>query len=130
MTNSTPREGMMAVVRNRRAMITGVQPFDADDGGRFHLVELDYTDGTGAESDAVLWEVERGTEVLEPSALPRVEQTPPMDPRELDAMVRAARWAALTPSLPFSGLDEDRAALAAPLYGAIHAEAWTLRRRA
>ena len=50
-----PREGMMAVVRNRRAMITGVRPFDADEHGRFHLVELDYTDGLGAESDEVLW---------------------------------------------------------------------------
>ena len=95
----------MAVVRNRRALITGVQPFDADEQGRFHLVEVEYTDGVGAETDQVLWEVEPGTEVLEPAALPRVERTAPMDPREFDAMVRAARWSALTPSLPFSGLD-------------------------
>jgi len=94
---------MMAVVRNRRAMIAAVQPFDADQAGRFHLVEVEYTDGTGAESDEVLWEVEPGTEVLEPAALPRVEDTAPMDPREFDAMVRASRWSALTPSLPFSG---------------------------
>ena len=121
-----PREGMMAVVRNRRAMITGVQPFDADDQGRFHLVEVEYSDGTGVETDQLLWEVELGTEVLEPSALPRVERTAPMEPREFDAMVRAARWSALTPSLPFSGLDEDRPPLAAPLYGAIHPEAYQL----
>lgn len=122
----TPREGMMAVVRNRRAMITGVQPFDADEDGRFHLVEVEYSDGAGVETDQVLWEVEPGTEVLEPSALPRVEHTAPMDPREFDAMVRAARWSALTPSLPFSGLAEDRPPLASPLYGAIHPEAYQL----
>ena len=126
MTAPTPREGMMAVVRNRRAMIAGVQPFDAEDAGRFHLVEVEYTDGTGAESDEVLWEVEPGTEVLEPAALPRVEDTAPMDPREFDAMVRASRWSALTPSLPFSGLDGDRPPLAAPLYGAIYPEAYQL----
>jgi SNF2 family DNA or RNA helicase len=49
-----------------------------------------------------------------------------MDPLEFDAMVRASRWSALTPSLPFSGLDEDRPPLAAPLYGAIHPEAYQL----
>ena len=116
----------MAVVRNRRAMIAGVQPFDADEAGRYHLVEVEYTDGTGAESEEILWEVEPGTEVLEPAALPRVEDTAPMDPREFDAMVRASRWSALTPSLPFSGLDGDRPPLAAPLYGAIYPEAYQL----
>ena len=34
MSATQPREGMMAVVRNRRAMIIGVQPFDADEFGR------------------------------------------------------------------------------------------------
>ena len=117
---------MMALVRNRRAMITGVQPFDADEAGRYHLVELEFSDGFGAETASVLWEVEPGAEVLEPASLPRVDSTAPMDPRELDAMVRAARWSALTPSLPFSGLDEDRPAVASPLFGAIYPEAYQL----
>lgn len=121
-----PREGMMAVVRNRRGMITEVRPFDADERGRWHLVEVEYADGLGVESEQVLWEVEQGTDVLEPSALPSVEDAPPMDLREFDAMVRAARWSALTPSLPFSGLPQDRPPLAAPLYGAIHPEAYQL----
>jgi len=126
MADASPREGMMAVVRNRMAMVTGVQPFDADEAGRYHMVEVEYTDGTGVETDQVLWEVEPGTDVMEPAALPRVEHTAPMDPREFDAMVRASRWSALTPSLPFSGLDEDRPALASPLYGAIYPEAYQL----
>ncbi len=126
MTRTIPREGMMAVVRNRRAMILGVQPFDDPVEGRVHLVEVEYSDGTGAESDELLWEVEPGTEVFPPEALPHVEHAPPMDPRELDAMVRAARWSALTPSLPFSGLTTDRPPIAAPLYGAIHPEAYQL----
>jgi superfamily II DNA or RNA helicase len=121
-----PREGMMAFVRNRWAMITGVRPFDADEAGRFHLVEVEYSDGLGSETDQVLWEVELGTQALEPHLLPDVHQTPPMDPREFDAMTRAARWSALTPSLPFSGLTEDRPPLASPLFGAIHPEAYQL----
>jgi superfamily II DNA or RNA helicase len=125
-TGGPPREGMMAVLRNRRALITGVQSFDADEAGRLHLVEVEYTDGVGAETDQVLWEVEPGTEVLEPAALPRIEATLPMELREFDAMVRAARWSALTPSLPFSGLAEDRPPLAAPLFGAIYPETYQL----
>ena len=115
----------MAVVRNRRAMITGVQPFDAATG-RHYLVEVEYSDGVGVETDQLLWEVEPGRDVLEPSALPRVGDTAPMDVREFDAMVRATRWSALTPSLPFSGLDEDRPPIASPLFGAIHPEAYQL----
>ncbi len=121
-----PREGMMAVVRNRRALVTGVHPFDADERKRWHLVEVEYTDGLGAETDQLLWELELGKELLEPAALPRVGETPPMESREHDAMVRAARWSALTPSLPFSGLTEDRPPLAAPLFGAIDPDAYQL----
>lgn len=122
-----PREGMMAVVRNRRALITGVLPCaPTDQSPRLHLVEVEYTDGLGAEADQILWEAEAGTELLEPSALPRVDRAAPMEPGEFDAMIRAARWSALTPSLPFSGLTEDRPPLAAPLFGAIHPEAYQL----
>lgn len=122
----TPREGMMAVVRNRRAMITRVEPFDADEAGRFHLVEVEYSESHGLESEQILWEVEPSTDLQEPGTLPRVHDDPPMDVREFDAMVRTTRWSALTPSLPFSGLNEDRPPLASPLYGAIYPEAYQL----
>ncbi|MBK8691118.1 MAG: DEAD/DEAH box helicase [Deltaproteobacteria bacterium] len=123
-----PREGMMAVVRNRLARVVGVEPFDAAERGRLHLVEVEYTDGLGAESERLLWEIERGAQLLEPAALPAVVSEAPMDAAEFDALVRAARWSALTPALPFSGLEADRRALplAAPLFGAIDAEAWQL----
>ncbi len=125
-TQSLPREGMMAVVRNRRAMITGVQPFSAGAQGSYHLVEVDYTDGQGAESDQLIWEVEPATRLVEPTTPPLVESTNPMELREFDAMVRAARWSALTPTLPFSGLSKDRPPLASPLYGAVALEAYQL----
>jgi superfamily II DNA or RNA helicase len=121
---------MMAMVRNRVARITGVEVFDADERGRQHLIEVEYTDGLGSETDRLLWEIEQGVgaELLEPAALPAVHNDAPMEPAEFDALVRAARWSALTPALPFSGLEADRRALpvASPLFGAIEAEAWQL----
>lgn len=126
MLTNHPREGMMAVVRNRRSMITSVQPYDSGEQGRYHLVEVEYSDSIGLETEQLLWEVESEAQVLEPSALPDVHQKPPMNPLEFDAMVRASRWSALTPSLPFSGLDEDRPPVASPLYGAIYPEAYQL----
>lgn len=118
-----PREGKMAVVRNRRAMITAVAPIDADEQGRFRLVDVEYTHGFGVEADEVLWGLEPGAELLEPAALPKVGQTPPKDPRELNAIVRAARWSALTSSLPFSALFEERPPLSPPLQKSRHARA-------
>ena len=113
-----PREGMMTVVRNRRALITAVHPTAADEQKRLHLVEVEYTDGVGAESEQLLWEVEVGASLVEPNALPLVTDHGPMEPAEFDALVRATRWSAITPSLPFSGLAEDRPPLASPLFGA------------
>ena len=92
-TQLLPREGMMAIVRNRRTMITGV---------------------------------ESGTQVVEPSTPPLVESMKPMQLREFDALVRVARWSALTPTLPFFGLAKDCPPLAAPAYGAVALEAYQL----
>ena len=49
MTSSTPetvivpRAGMLATVRNRRGVVTAVEPFDGETG-RLHLVHLEYKD--------------------------------------------------------------------------------------
>jgi hypothetical protein len=39
MTRTISREGMMAVVRNRRAVIWGVQPFDTAEAGQTSLFD-------------------------------------------------------------------------------------------
>ena len=39
-----PRIGMLATVRNRRGVISGVNPYDGDEG-RLHLVDIEYNDG-------------------------------------------------------------------------------------
>ena len=38
-----PRTGMFATVRNRRGIVSAVEPFDGQDG-RLHLVHLEYKD--------------------------------------------------------------------------------------
>ena len=45
-----PRVGMLATIRNRRGVLTAVDPFDAGAGGRFHRVRIEFADGDG-ESD-------------------------------------------------------------------------------
>ncbi len=64
---------MLAVVRNRRALITAVEPHDAGPEGRFHLVSLEYTDADGPLEDRLLWEREPGASLIEPTALPSAE---------------------------------------------------------
>lgn len=123
-----PREGMLAIVRNRRAIVTGVEPYPPEPGpeGRIHLVHLDYTDADGVPTDTLVWEREPGARLLEATTLPNVADEPPMIPREFDALVRASRWTALTPTLPFTGLDDDAPPIASPLFGAVQVEDYQL----
>src|ERR1035437_5193293 len=114
-----PRPGMLATIRNRRGLIATVEPFDSPEG-RLHLVRVEYTDSDGVAEDTVLWEREHGRDLLEPNALPQVQAEASMEPREFDALVRAARWAALTPFLhpDGSGRAPD-APISAPFFGAL-----------
>jgi superfamily II DNA or RNA helicase len=119
---------MLATVRNRRGLITSVEPFDAAAEGRVHLVTVEYLDPDGTPEDTLIWEREPATEVVEPTALPDPAGTNPMDPEEFDAMVRAARWSALLPSLDPDGSEGplDRHPLSAPFHGAIQVEDYQL----
>jgi hypothetical protein len=38
-----PRVGMFATVRNRRGVVSAVEPYDGD-SGRLHLVHMEYKD--------------------------------------------------------------------------------------
>ena len=46
-----------------------------DDAGRLHLVQVDYKDHDSPHSERLLWELEPGRELLEPSRLPRVRDS-------------------------------------------------------
>lgn len=100
-----PRIGMLATVRNRRGLVSAVEPFDGSTEGRFHLVTVEYLDGGSPQEDHLIWEREPGARLLEPTALPDVERDAAMAPDEFDALVRAARWTALSPYIGLDGLD-------------------------
>ena len=123
-TPNNPRVGMLTTVRNRRAIVTAVDPYDSPDG-RFHMVNLDYIDADGAPSDTLLWEREINATLLEPNALPLVAQTKPMITGDFDALQRATRWTALSPFVT-PGSEEPPQAIAAPLFGAVQAEDFQL----
>ncbi len=73
-----PTVGMLATVRNRRGVISTVEPYNQTENGKvIHLVTIEYSDSDGEPDDTLLWEVECQPELLAPNALPEVEGTPP-----------------------------------------------------
>lgn len=122
-----PRIGMLATVRNRRGIVSAVEPFDGPDG-RLHLVSVEYTDADAPAEDQLLWEREPAASLLEPIALPDPSSQPPMPPREFDALVRATRWTALSPFVDPDGPEGmlTRFPIAAPFHGAIQVDDFQL----
>ncbi|WP_243738757.1 SNF2-related protein, partial [Aquabacterium commune] len=125
---SVPRVGMLATVRNRRGVISAVEPFAASKTSELlHLVTIEFSDADGEPEETVLWERERGPVVLEPNALPKVDVEAPMKMAEFLSLQRATRWTAITPFL--SPEDPDRQAESvptAPVYGAVSADDFQL----
>lgn len=76
---SIPRVGMLATVRNRRGVISAVEPFgDGNTSSLLHLVTIEFSDADGDAEESLLWERERSPVVLEPNAVPRIDIEPPM----------------------------------------------------
>ncbi len=119
---------MLATVRNRRALITSVEPFDAGIDGRLHLVTLEYTEADGPPEDRLIWEREPGTRLLEATALPDPSRDPAMPADQYDALIRAARWTALTPFVDPDGSAGPlgRLPIASPFHGALQVEDFQL----
>lgn len=125
---SPPREGMLATIRNRRGVITAVEPFGSQTEEHLHLVSIEYTDSDGADEDRVIWEREVGARVWEPTLQSiQPSQTPSMRGDQFDALVRSTRWSAMSPFLDPDGSGPlERNPIAAPLYGAIQVEDYQL----
>jgi len=120
-----PQAGMLAIVRRRRGIITEVREFDGDNG-RYHLVRVDYKDDARPSSEELLWELEPSKRLLEPSALPNASD-PVMAPQDFDALVRAARWTAITPYLdPDEQGPLERLPVSSPFHGSIEVENYQL----
>jgi len=116
---------MLATVRNRRGIVTSVEPYGGD-AEVHHLVTVEYLDSEGSAEDTMLWEREIGPKLLQPNALPDVSGVPPMSNVEFDALVRATRWSALTPFIGPNGSPYDNPPITSPLHGAIQVEDFQL----
>ena len=116
--NSSPRVGMLATVRNRRGVLTAVEPFDAGTAGRFHRVRIEFADGDGEADQDLVWELEPNRWLVEAAALPQVGTAAPMPHRHFDAVVRAARWGAVAPFVDPDG--DSVKAVASPVVAPFH----------
>ena len=128
-----PRVGMFATVRNRRAVIAGVEPYDHE--GRLHLVQLEYKDDQWPQGESLIWEREFlesggrtvGAALVEPTALPNVSGSGPMPAEDFDALVRASRWTAAMPYLDPDGTGPvQRLPISSPFHGAVQVEDFQL----
>ena len=122
-----PRPGMLATVRNRRGTVTAIDPFDGE-AGRLHLVHLDYQDGGSPSVERLLWELEPRKTLLEPTALPNPYDTDPLPAVDFEALLRSARWTALSPYLGLDGegRKEDQELIASPFHGGVRVEDFQL----
>ena len=121
-----PRVGMFATVRNRRGVVTTVEPFDGP-SGRLHLVHLEYKDDQHPAEERLLWELEPRKVLLEPTALPDAAAGDPMPAEDFDALLRATRWSAASPYLdPDSEGPVERLPISSPFHGAVQTEDYQL----
>jgi superfamily II DNA or RNA helicase len=117
---------MFATVRNRRGVVSAVEPFDGDTG-RLHLVHLEYKDDQLPGEEQLLWELEPRRRILEPTALPSAATADPMPADDFDALLRAARWTAASPYLDPDGEGPvDRLPISSPFHGAVQVEDYQL----
>ena len=125
---TVPRAGMLATVRNRRGVVAAVKPFDGETG-RLHLVHLEYKDDLAPSEERILWEIEPSRHLDEPNALPNPAHSGgAMLAEDFDALVRAARWTALSPYLDPAGGEgpPPREPVASPFHGGVCVESYQL----
>ena len=117
---------MLATVRNRRGVVAAVDPFDGE-SRRLHLVHLKYQDNGAPSEERLLWELEPNRSLLEPNELPDPASTDAMPAEEFDALLRAARWTALSPYLDPDGEGPvSREPVASPFHGSVCVEDYQL----
>lgn len=113
---------MLAVVRRRRGIISEVRDFDSGAQGRLHLVRMEYKDDARPAGEELIWELEPSKKLLEPTEIPSAE-SPPMPPDDFDALVRAARWTAISPYTRLEGDSSDRIIpVCSPFHGALEVD--------
>jgi superfamily II DNA or RNA helicase len=117
---------MLAKIRNRRGVIAEVRDFDGE-VGRLHLVRVDYKDDQRPVNEELVWELEpaESRRLLEPHALPSSANSP-MPGEDFDALLRAARWSAITPYLDQSEQTIKRLPASSPFHVAVEVDDYQL----
>jgi len=122
---TNPQVGMLAIVRKRRGIISEVREFDSYEG-RLHLVQIDYKDDQRPASEKLVWELEPHRHLLPPGDLPSASSSP-MQAEDFDALIRAARWTAITPYLNTEAENEmERLPVTSPFHGAVQIDDYQL----
>ena len=122
----TPLPGMFATIRSRLGVVMSVSPHDSREGGRTHLVHIDYKDDSFPSEERLIWELEPQAVCQHPNRLPDAGHAP-MDSQDFDAVLRSARWTATMPYIdPDQGGPLDRLPVCAPLMGAVRVEDFQL----
>ena len=117
---------MLATVRNRRGVVAAVEPSPPGDTARLHLVHIEYKDYRSPSEERLLWELEPQRALDEPNALPD-PAADPMPPEDFDALLRAARWTALSPWLDPDGDGPlGPQPVASPFHGGVRIENYQL----
>jgi hypothetical protein len=121
-----PKVGMLARLRGRRGVVSSVEVYPDSIEGNLHLVRVEYTDSLGITQDEVLWEREVGATVLEPNALPSIDEKDPLLFSEYKAFLRSVRWSSLLPLTKMYPEWKDLPPISAPFFGAVQAEDFQL----
>ena len=123
---TNPSTGMLAIVRRRRGIISEVKDFDSGTQGRLHLVRVEYKDEARPTTEELIWELEPSKRLLEPSEIPKADGQP-MQPEDFDALIRAARWSALSPYIRSDGESSSEfQPVCSPFHGALEVDDYQL----
>jgi superfamily II DNA or RNA helicase len=121
-----PLPGMFATIRSRLGVVVAVSAHDAREGGRSHLVHIDYKDDSLPREEKLVWELEPHAVCQHPNRLPDASQGA-MNPEDFDAVIRSARWTATMPYIdPDKDGPLDRLPVCSPLMGAVRVEDFQL----
>ncbi len=114
MVARVPAPGAAVTVRNRRAVVVEVDPFEFSGAPARRLVRVVYGDGQAPVSESILWGLE-GELTLPPEGLRLTAGA--ADLRLMRALLQARKWAT---GIPFPGMEQAGVSLdctpVAPLY--------------
>jgi len=129
-TTITPSTGQMAIVRERPAVFTEVQPSPAGVNQPLtHLVQVEYLDGHRfPETQTLVWEREQevGARIFSRLDFPDITTAGCDRPEQFSAFIDALRWTSLARLEDAPGGDPGLRRVLAPWFGSVQIEDYQL----